>query len=130
MADVDRVDEWVAHQTADQAHDTVGGEHAGRGVGVARCLRALHVVHGLDQVVDAEWNGGHENDAEKLEPGEHMIDSGNRYREAEVRERALQLLQTQSPIAKAEQIGAPGDNHADGNGNEPGRNPPWVFEAT
>jgi len=27
MADIDRVDERIAHQAADQAHDSVGGEN-------------------------------------------------------------------------------------------------------
>jgi hypothetical protein len=73
MADVDRIDEWVAHQTADQAHDTVGREHAGRGVGVARCLRALHIFHGSDQIIDAEGNRSHQDDAEELEAGKNSV---------------------------------------------------------
>src|ERR1700724_2300057 len=84
VSDRDGVDERIAHQTADQAHNAVSGEHAGGWISVPRRFRALDVVHGLDEVVDAEWDRGHKNYAEKLEAGEHMVDSGDRHREAEI----------------------------------------------
>jgi hypothetical protein len=74
VPDIDRVDERIAHQAADQADDAVGGQHARGRVGVACRLGALHVVHRLDQIVDAEWDRGDQDHAEKLEAGEHVID--------------------------------------------------------
>src|ERR1043166_7649313 len=59
MADIDRIDERIAHQAADQADHAVGGEHARGRVFVARGLGAFDVIHGLDQIVDAERNRGH-----------------------------------------------------------------------
>ena len=67
MADVDGVDERIAHQAADQADDAVGGQHARGREAVAGHRRALDVVHRLDQVVDAEGNRGDQDDAEELE---------------------------------------------------------------
>ena len=75
MADVDRVDEGVAHQAADQADHAVGGEHLRGGERVAGGFRALDVVHRLDEVVDAERDGGDQDDAEELEAGEHLVDA-------------------------------------------------------
>ena len=79
MTDIDRVDERIAHQTTDQTDDAVGGEHTSGGIGVARRLRALHIVHGLDQIVDAERDRGHEDHAEIFEAGEHVIDGRDRH---------------------------------------------------
>ncbi len=67
MADIDRVDERVAHQATDQADDAVGGQHARGGIVIARRFRALDIVHRLDQVVDAEGNGCHQDDAKEFE---------------------------------------------------------------
>ena len=54
MADIDGVDEGIAHQAADQADDAVGGQHARGRVFVAGRFRAFDIVHGLDEVIDAE----------------------------------------------------------------------------
>jgi hypothetical protein len=54
VADVDRIDEGIAHQAADEADRAVGGQHARRRITVAGRGRALDVVHRLDEVVDAE----------------------------------------------------------------------------
>ena len=97
MADVDGVDERVAHQAADQADHAVSGEHLRGRVGVAGGLRALHVVHGLDQVVDAEGNGRHQDDAEELEAGEHLVVGGQRQREAEVRNEPASFSRLRPP---------------------------------
>ena len=67
MADVDGVDERVAHQAADQADDAVGGQHARGREAVAGDRRALDVVDRFDQIVDAERNRGDQDDAEELE---------------------------------------------------------------
>ena len=91
MADVDRVDERIAHQAADQADDAVGGQHARGRIAVAGRRRAFDVVHGLDQIVDAERDRGDQDDAEELEAGEHVADRRDRQREAEVRERSVQI---------------------------------------
>ena len=47
------------------------------GIRVAGGRRALHVVHRLDQIVDAEGDGGDQDDAEELEAGEHLVDRGS-----------------------------------------------------
>lgn len=67
MADIDGVDEGIAHQAANQADDPVGGEHARGRIFVAGGLRALDIVHGLDEIIDAERNGGNQNDPEEFE---------------------------------------------------------------
>ena len=87
MADIDRVDERVAHQAADQADDAVGGQHLRGRIVVARRFRALDVVHRLDEIVDTERDRGHEDDAEKLKAREHVADRRDRHREAEMGER-------------------------------------------
>ena len=86
MADIDRVDKRIAHQAADQADDAVGGEHAGRRVGVAGGFRALDIVHRFDEVIDAERNCGDQNHAEILEAREDVTDGGDRQVEAEIGE--------------------------------------------
>ena len=86
MADVDGVDEGVAHQAADERDDAVGGEHAGGGEVVARGLGALDVVERLDQIVDAEGDRGDQDHAEVFEAREDMVDRRNRQGEAEVAE--------------------------------------------
>ena len=70
MADIDGVDERVAHQRADAAEHAVGGQHARRWISVAGGFGAFHVVHGLDQIIDAEGNGGDQNGADELEAAE------------------------------------------------------------
>jgi hypothetical protein len=130
MTDIDRVDERVSHQAADEADDTVGGEHAGGRIGVTGRLGALHVVHGLDQVVNPERDRSHEDHAKEFEAGGHVADGRDRHREAEIRERATQALQAQSAVAEAEQVGPPGDDHADSDGDEPGRNTFRIFETS
>jgi hypothetical protein len=58
--------------------DAVGGQHARGRIGIARRFRAFHVIHGFDQVVDAEGDGGDKDDAEILEAVEDMADRRNR----------------------------------------------------
>src|SRR5208283_2967095 len=120
MADIDRVDERIAHQATDQADDTISGEHARRRIGITGGLRALDIVHGFDEVVDAERYRGHEDDAEILKAREDVINGGKRYREAEIRKRVADALQAQPAVIEAEQVGAPGDDHADGDSHETG----------
>ena len=72
MADIDRVDERVAHQAADQADHAVGGQHARRRIGIAGGFGALDVVHRLDQIVDAERYRRDQDDAEIFESREKM----------------------------------------------------------
>ena len=78
MADIDGVDEGVAHQATDQADDAIGGQHPRGGIGVARHLGALDIVNRLDEVVDAEGDGGDQYDAEELEAAEDMVDRRQR----------------------------------------------------
>ena len=66
MADIDRIDERVAHQAADQADDAVRGENPRGRVLVPGRLGALDIVHGLDQIIDAERNRGDQDHAEIL----------------------------------------------------------------
>ena len=93
MADIDRVDERVAHQAADQADDAVGGEHPRGRIMIARGFRAFDIVHRLDQVVDAERDGGDQDDAEEFEAGEDMVDRRQRHGEAEIGEAVGQLAE-------------------------------------
>ena len=92
MADIDRVDERISHQAADQADDAVGRQHAGGRIFVARGLGAFDVVHGLDQIVDAERDSRHQNDAEEFEAREHLTERRDRHREAETRKRVADAL--------------------------------------
>jgi len=76
MADIQhRVDERIAHQAADQADNAIGASST-RVVGYsinARGTRRFHwyIVHRLHEIVDAEGDGGDEDDAEEFEAGEH-----------------------------------------------------------
>ena len=56
------------------------------GNAVAGGRGALDVVHGLDEVVDAERDRGDQDDAEELEAREHVTDGRDRDGEAEVGE--------------------------------------------
>ncbi len=113
MADIDRVDERVAHQAADQADDAVGGQHARGREGIAGGRGALDIVHRLDEIVDAERDRGDQNDAEIFEAVEDMADGRDREREAEMRQRVADLRSAQAAIAEAEQVRTPGDERAD-----------------
>jgi hypothetical protein len=84
MADVDGIDERIAHQTADQADDTVRGQHLGGRERIAGGLGALHVVHRFHEVVDAERDGRHKDDAEELEAREDLVVRRERHGEAEI----------------------------------------------
>ena len=44
---------------------------------------ALHVIHRLDQIVDAEWNGRNQNHPDELETRKHMVNRRSRKRKAE-----------------------------------------------
>ena len=114
MPDVDRVDVGVAHQAADQAHDAVGGENARRRILVAGGRGADDVVHRLDEIVDAEGDGGDEDGLEEgpVQPAEHQADGRMGNGEAEGLERRLQASTLMPPKLQAEQVGAPGDERA------------------
>src|SRR6202044_1737744 len=122
MADIDRVDERIAHQAADQADDAVGGQDPRGRIFIARGFGAFDIVHCLDQVVDAERYSRHQNDAEKFEAREYLADRRYRQREAEIREGVADALDAQAPEPEAEQIRAPGDDHADGDRDQSRRN--------
>jgi hypothetical protein len=64
--DINRVDEGIAHQATDQADNAVGSQDARGRIFVARRFRALDVVHGLDEIVDAERNCRDQDDAEEF----------------------------------------------------------------
>ena len=129
MADIDRVDEGVAHQAADQADDAVGGQHPGGRIFVAGGLGAFDIVHRLDQIVDAERDRRHQDDAEEFEAGEYLADRRDRHREAEAREGVADALDAQPAEPEAEQVRAPGDDHADRDRDEAGRNALRIFHA-
>ena len=97
MADVDGVDEGVAHETADQADDAVGREDAGGRKRISGGGGALDVVQSLDQIVDAERNGRHEDDPEIFEPGEGMGDRRQRNREAEMEKDCCSFARLRPP---------------------------------
>ena len=127
MADIDRVDEGVAHQAADQADDAVGGQDPRGRIFVAGGFRAFDVVHRLDQIVDAERDRGDQDDAEEFEAGEHLADRGDRYREAEAGKGVADALDAQSAEIEAEQVRAPRDDHAGGDRDEAGRDALGIF---
>ena len=107
MADIDRVDEWIAHEAADQAHHAVRRQHPRGRERIARGRGALHVVHRLDEIVDAEWDRGDEDDAQKLEAGEHVVHCRQRYRKAEIADRAEQGADAEIAVVEAERGGNP-----------------------
>ena len=129
MADINRVDEGVAHQAADQADDAVGGQHACGRIFVAGGFRALDVVHGFDEVVDAERDCRHQDDAKELEAGEHLTDGRDRHREAEARKGVTNALDAQTAEPKAEDVRAPRDDHADRDRDKPRWNALRIFHA-
>src|SRR5438552_18980839 len=101
MADVDRIDEWISHQAADQADDAVGGQHAGGRIFVARGLGAFDIVHRLDEIVDAERDGGDQDYAEEFEAGEHLAERRKGYGEAEARKGVADALGAQTTEPEA-----------------------------
>jgi hypothetical protein len=129
MADVNRVDERIAHQAADQADDAVGGQHTGGRILIARGLGAFDVVHRLDEIVDAERNRGDQDDPEEFEAREYLADGRDRHREAEARERIAETLDAEATESETEQVRAPGDDHADGDGDQPGGNALVISDA-
>ena len=111
MADVDRVDERVAHQAADQADHAVGGQHARGREAVAGGRGALDVVHRLDEVVDAERDRGDQDDAEELEAAEDVADGRDRERRSRSSTpRPSALASAHAAVVEAEQRRAPGDD--------------------
>jgi len=129
MADIDRVDERVAHQAADQADDAVGGQHAGGRELVTGRRRALDVVHRLDEVVDAERDRGDEDDADVLEATEHVIDRGQGHREAEVAHRAQHRGAREAAVGEPECGRDPGDRRADRDRHQAARHAAGIAHA-
>src|SRR6185436_18057754 len=56
VANVNSKDERVPHQAADQADETVSGQHARSGEAVSSSCRAFDVVDRFHQIVYAEWD--------------------------------------------------------------------------
>jgi hypothetical protein len=83
--------------------------------------RALHVVDRLDQVVDAERNGGDQDDAQVLEAVERVIERRDRQREAKVRDRRGELVDAHAAPAQARRRRAPRDQRPDRDRDQPGR---------
>ncbi len=129
MADINRVDERIAHQAADQADDAVGGQHPRGRIFVARGLGAFDVVHGFDQIVDAERNRRHQDDAEEFEAREYLANCRNWNGETEARERVADALDAQAPKSETEQVRSPRDDHADRDGDQPGGDCLVIFDA-
>ena len=112
MADVDGVDEGVAEEATDEAHHAIGRQYSRRREMVACGLRALDVVHGLHEIVDAEGNGRDEDNAEILEPGENVIDGRDRNREAEIGECRCELCEAHAADVETEGGRDPGHDDA------------------
>ena len=112
----------IAHHRPDQADDAVGGQHACGRKTVAGHRGALHVVDRLDQVVDAEGNRRHQNDAEELEAGKHVAERRDRHVEAEIGDRIRQTLERHVAEVEADGGGSPRDERARGNGDQARRN--------
>jgi hypothetical protein len=102
MADIDGVDERIAHQTSDQADDAVGGQHACRRKGIARGRGALDIVHRLDEVVDAEGNRRHQDDADELKAAKDVADRRHGIGEAEARHGSLEPVGCEAAIVEAQ----------------------------
>src|SRR5579862_22148 len=64
VADIDGVDEGIAHEAADETDDTIGGQYLRRRKGIARGRGAFDIVHRLDEIIDAEGDRRDENDAQ------------------------------------------------------------------
>src|SRR5438270_189354 len=103
MADIDGVDEGVAEEAADQADDAVGGQHLGGRKGIPGRRRALDIVHGLDEVIDAEGNRRNQDDPEELESREDVVDGRKRDREAEMRDGVADRAEAEAAIAETEE---------------------------
>ena len=119
MADIDRVDEGIAEQAADQADDAVRGQHLRGGKRIARRRGALDVVHRLDEIVDAEGNRGDQDDAEELEAGKDVADRRQRNRKAEMGYGVADRAEAQAAIAETEQVRSPRDDRARRDGDSP-----------
>jgi hypothetical protein len=113
----------------DQADDAIGRQHARGRVFVAGGFRALDIVHGLDEVVDAERDRGNEDDAEELEARKNLAEGRDRHREAEIGEGVAKPLQAQAAEPEPEQVGAPGNQHARRDRHQACRNGFGVFHA-
>src|SRR5580658_5583723 len=72
MTNVDRVNEGISHQATDQAHHAISGQNSSSGKTIAGHGGTLDVIHGLNQIVDAERNRRHQDHPKKLKTGEHM----------------------------------------------------------
>ncbi len=108
-------------QAADQADDAVGGQHAGGGVVVAGGGGADDVVHRFDQIIDAERNGGDEDGLEEapVQPAEDQSDgAGVGTEKPKVWNESFSVSRLMPPIVKAEQVRAPGDERAGGDGDQ------------
>ena len=121
MADIDGVDERVAHQASDQRHHAIGGQHPCGRIVVAGGLGGLHIIHCLDEIVDAERYSRHQDDAEEFEPGEDGVESRQWHREAEIGEGVADAFHAEAADAETKQVRAPCDHHADGDGDQAGR---------
>ena len=130
MSDVDRQIERVSHQASDSADDAVGGEDASCRKAVAGCRRAFHIVHRLDQIVDAERDRRDEDDAEKLEAGEGVIERGDRQTEPKPRHRVGQRFDSHSADVQTQSRRAPRYEGTRCDGNEAGRDPLVVANVT
>ena len=130
MADVNGVDERIAHQTADQADHTVGGQDAGRGEAVARDGRALDVVHRLDEVVDTERNRGDENDAKEFKSREHHAERGQRQRESEIRHGCLDVRNAHAAEARHRKFEGERNGDSCAGGEQCGASPPALQPRT
>src|ERR1700722_13947944 len=126
---VDGVDERIAEQTADQADHPVGSQHLGRRKRVASRRCALDVVHRLDEIIDAEWNRGDQDDSNELEARKHGIDSRYGEREAKVRKGVSDAAYAQAAVAETEEIRSPGDDRARRDGDQAARHVSEVAHA-
>src|SRR3954453_3759217 len=122
VTNVHGIDEWIAHEAADQTDHAIGGKDA-RGWEIITChCCALHVVDCFHQVIDSEWNGGDEEDSEELETGEDMTEDRQRNMKPEVRHGIGKAFHTHSPIIETKGGRAPGNHSAHGNGQQAGGN--------
>src|SRR5262249_30553182 len=76
--------------------DPVGEENLAQVVAVTRRLRALHVVHALGEVVDAEGNRRHEQRADVAQPRQH-VRGGNGQPQPELAQRRAHCRRLHRP---------------------------------
>jgi len=128
MADIDRVDEGLPIRQPLQADHAVGGSARAWSDRRRPPLPALSTLSiRLDQVVDAEWDGGDRITPRNWKPEKTRPKAGSAPK-AEARERGVQIGDVQAPRLKPNRL-SPGNQRADRDSDQAGRDVHGIFEA-